>query len=81
MIRKMTPSNTIPPNEIPRLRPHALRGRARLGMCKLHARVRRDHVGDSRGDEKQGLAVIPAAHQRDGFALKTAHLTVRQDWF
>ena len=41
----------------------------------------RDYVSHAGCDQQQGIAVIVAAHQRDGFPLKTTYLAVRQDGF
>ena len=56
-------------------------GSARLRICELNSGVGGDHFGDAGGDEQQGLTVISALHQRDGFALEAAYLAVGQDGF
>ena len=47
----------------------------------MNACVASDYVSDRGCDQQQCIAVIVAAHQRDGFALKAAYLAVRQDRF
>src|SRR5437899_5132962 len=58
---------------------HAGHRCAGLGVRKLNARVRSDDIRHSGSDQQQRLVVIPAAHQRDGFALETSHLAVGKD--
>lgn len=48
-------------------------------MGDLDSCVGGDYVGDSSRNQQQGLAVIAAAHERDGFALKATHLAIREN--
>jgi hypothetical protein len=58
---------------------HAAHRCAGLGVRKLNARVRSDDIRHSGSDQQQRLVVISAAHQRDGFALKTSRFAIGKD--
>jgi len=47
----------------------------------LNSGVGGNYVRDTAGDQQQGLAVIFAAHERNGFALKASHLAIGQNRF
>jgi len=46
---------------------------------ELNTRVRGNHLGDAGCDLQQGIAVVTAAHERNHFALKAAHLAIGQN--
>ena len=48
-------------------------------MGDLDSCVGGDYVGDPRIDQQQGFAVVAAAHQGDGFALKASDLAIWED--
>ena len=50
-----------------------------MRTCQLNARIRRNHFGHAAGYQQQGFVVVPAPHQRNGFALKTADLAIGQN--
>ena len=54
---------------------------ARLGARELDSRIFCDDIGNAAYDQPQSLVVVIALHQRDGFPLKTAYLSIRQNWF
>src|SRR5450755_227525 len=62
-------------------RTHALSRSARLRIGKLDSRIRRNDFGNPAGDQQQGVVVVLAAHQRDGFPLKPTDLAIGQNRF
>src|SRR5215472_14666161 len=58
---------------------HALGRCTRLRVRQLDSRIRCDHVRNPDGYEQQRLTVIAVPHQRECFASKPSHLSIRQD--
>jgi hypothetical protein len=58
-----------------------LGGCSRLRIRELHARIRRNDIRHTACDQQQGIVVVSAAHERDGFALKTPNFAVGQNRF
>ena len=56
-------------------------GSARLITGELNSGVGGNYAGDAAGHEQERLAVIFAAHQRDGFALKASYFAIGQNRF
>ena len=54
---------------------------ARLSGRELNSRIRGNDICNPAGDQLQGVVVISASHQRNRFALKTAHLAIGQNGF
>src|SRR6185437_14396602 len=56
------------------------KGSLRLRAGDLHPRILGNYSGNSLRHQQQGAAVIASSHLRNGLALKTSHLPIRQDW-
>jgi len=54
-------------------------GSAGLGVRELNPGITRNHIGNTAGNQEQGLAIVFAAHQWNGFTLEASYLAVGQD--